>query len=121
MNQCKFINKDERQCRARPTKDSNYCFWHGPSLQKKRMLASKKGGQNRHLQDKYGHEISLRTPRDAFVFLGTVINTVWTGRAPVQVGTSIGFLVRCWLDAYEKSETEAKLNELDERLDKVGI
>lgn len=121
MKQCESINKGGGQCRAKSTKDSNYCFWHDPTLQKTRMLASKKGGQNRRLQGEYGHEISLQTPFDASKFLGVVINTVWTGKVPVQVGTSIGFLIRCWLDAYEKSEIEAKLNELDERLNKAGL
>ncbi len=70
------------------------------------MLASATGGQNRRLQAFYGDSTALNSASDATKFLATVINSVWTGKIPVQAGTSMGFLVRCWLDAYQTMQAD---------------
>ena len=117
---CSLTKADNSQCKANATSGSSYCFRHNPDLRDAGILASQKGGFNRRLQGAYGQEVALREPRDVNTFLGEVINSVWTGRVPVQVGTSMGFLTRCWLDAYEASEVAKRLNSLEERLSKVA-
>lgn len=121
MKQCEFVDKDGGQCRAKPTKGSNYCFWHDPALQKIRMLASTKGGLNRRLQGLYGNAVKITTPKSITKFLGMVINDVWTGKVPVQVGTSMGFLTRCWLDSYEASEVNDRLKDLEEKISQQNV
>ncbi len=105
------------QCNAYSMKDSNYCFRHNPDTNEARTLASRKGGQNRVLQGVYGEEIQLNTPQDVKSFLGVVISGVWTGQVPVPVGSSMGFLTRCWLDAHEATEVQVRLDDLEKKLE----
>lgn len=109
------------KCNAYSIKDSNYCFRHNPDKKQEQLIASTKGGQNRVLQGVYGEEIQLNTPQDIKYFLGTVISGVWSGKVPVPVGSSMGFLTRCWLDAHEASELEKKIETLEERLQKANL
>jgi len=118
---CNYIKENGILCKANHVKDSQYCFRHDPNNKEKSIQASKKGGENRRLQGTYGEPVELNNAEDIKTFLGLVINSVWTGEAPVPLGTSMGFLTRCWLDAYEKSELEKKLNDLEERLQKANL
>lgn len=118
---CKYIKSDGLKCKAKPVNGSEFCFRHNKDYKEQSMLASRKGGLNRRLQGAYGDSIRLTTPRDVTNFLGLVINNVWTGKIPVQVGTSMGFLSRCWLDAYDASDTNTRLKEIERRLDNAGV
>jgi len=118
---CQYVKQDGTSCQAYQTEGSLYCFRHDPDNKEKGLLASKKGGENRRLQEVYGEPVELRSAEDVKTFLGLVISSVWTGQAPVQLGTSMGFLTRCWLDAYDKTEIEKKLNDLEERLKKANL
>lgn len=113
---CKKISNNNQQCRAFAQKDKDYCFRHDPDNKVVSQLSSQKGGQNRALQGVYGVPIKLETPEDVKRFLGKVINAVWAEGVPVQVGSSMGFLTRCWLDAYEASDIIKRLNEMEEKL-----
>src|SRR3972149_1755492 len=106
---CQFIKSDNTQCRANHIKDSTFCFRHDPTSNEARIVASSKGGQNRVLQGVYGEKVKLTSPTDIRKFLGTVINGVWTGQVPVPVGSSMGFLAKCWLEAHSASEIQARL------------
>jgi|GEM_PF-6444061 len=103
------------------TKDG-YCFSHSPKYKEAKLLAVKKGGLNRKHFQCYGEPINLQTPHDITVFLGEVINGVWTGKIPAnQPANTLGFLCRCFLDAYEQGEMEARLKELEDRVSKGGL
>ncbi len=106
MNTCSYIDEDGQSCKARPVKGTTLCYWHTPSLKQANILASSRGGQNRRLQDAYGSAVKLDTPRDVQKFLSGVINAVWTGKIPVQVGTSMSFMSKCWLDAYREADRD---------------
>jgi len=118
---CAYIKENGVTCQAFQIDGSQYCFRHDPDSKEKRLLASRKGGENRRLQDQFGEPVALQSAEDVKTFLGLVINSVWTGQAPVPLGTSMGFLTRCWLDAYDKSEIEKKLNDLEQRLQKANL
>src|SRR5687767_12043097 len=100
MNQCQYVKLDDTNCQAKPVKGYSHCFRHEPTLHEISIVASRKGGLNRRLQGEYGSYTPLNTPQDIQNFLAKVINDVWRGRAPVQVGTSMGFLTTCWLRAH---------------------
>lgn len=118
---CAYIKTDGTNCQTYHTTNSLYCFRHNPDNKKKSLLASKKGGENRRLQAVFGSPVKIESAADVKIFLGLVINSVWTGQAPVPVGTAMGFLTRCWLDAYDKSEIEKKINDLEQRLQKADL
>lgn len=113
---CSFVLVDGSFCRANPIKGSSMCFRHNPLLKEAGLLASQKGGQNRALQGRYGQKIKLESASDIKTFLGGVINAVWSGEVPVPVGSSMGFLTRCWLDAYDKSDLEKRIQILEEKM-----
>ena len=118
---CNYVKANRKKCQAKPVKGSEYCFRHNKDFKEQSIQASRKGGLNRRLQGAYGDSVKLTTPRDVTNFLGLVINNVWTGKIPVQVGTSMGFLSRCWLDAYDASDTNTRLKEIERRLDNAGV
>src|SRR3989344_8609424 len=115
---CKKILDNKQQCRAFAQMDNDFCFRHDPTRNEAKLVASSKGGQNRALQGFYGKSVRLKTPEDVKNFLGQVINGVWCEGVPVPVGSSMGFLTRCWLDAYEASDIVKRLDEIEEKLNK---
>lgn len=116
--QCQKILINNLQCRAFAQKGNDYCFRHDPEQKENALVASQKGGENRQLKGIYGDTINIESPDDVKKFLGVVINAVWADDVPVQVGSSMGFLTRCWLDAYEASDVNKKLNSIEEKLAK---
>lgn len=113
---CKKILKNNKQCRAFARNNNKFCFRHDSTNNEAKLVASSKGGQNRALQGVYGAPIKLKTPEDVKRFLGKVINGVWSRGIPVPVGSSMGFLTRCWLDAYETSDIVKRLDEIEEKI-----
>lgn len=117
---CQFIKSDNTQCKANHIRNSLFCFRHDPETKTAGSIASSRGGQNRALQGVYGTEIRLKCPSDIRKFIGVVINGVWTGQVPVPVGSSMGFLTRCWLDAHEATEVQTRLDNLEKKLDSLN-
>ena len=117
---CKFIKSDGQTCNAHALKDSEYCFTHDPDHQEEKKLAVTKGGLARKHYQVYGEPVSINTPKDIQSLLGLVVSGVWTGEIPSnQPANTLGFLARCWLDAYEKCEIESRMNELEKKVDKL--
>lgn len=116
---CKKIFNNKEQCRAFAQKNNNFCFRHDPSSSMAKLVASSKGGRNRALRGVYGVPVQIETPEDVKRFLGKVINAVWAESVPVPVGSSMGFLTRCWLDAYETSDIVKRLDEIEEKIAKA--
>lgn len=116
---CVFIKSDNKKCNANSIKSRKFCFRHDPALSEERLLASTKGGNNRALQGLYGDEINLNSPQDIKNFIGIVINGVWTGKVPVPVGTSMGFLAKCWLEAHNSTEIQIRIEVIENKLLKI--
>jgi hypothetical protein len=117
---CKKILDNNQQCRAFAQKGKDYCFRHDPKQAGNALVASQRGGENRQLKGVYGEVVEIESPEDVKKFLSKVINAVWADGVPVQVGSSMGFLTRCWLDAYEASDVNKRLNEIEEKISKIG-
>lgn len=117
---CNKILSNKQKCRAQAQKNNDLCFRHDPDNETAVMIASRKGGQNRALQGFYGEAVKLNTPEDVKNFLGLVINGVWAGGVPVPVGGSMGFLTRCWLDAYEASNVVSRLDDIEDKLNNLN-
>lgn len=96
--------------------NTKWCFRHNPKTKQKALDASQKGGANRAPIIAFPEELTLKTTKDIQLLLGKVINGVWQGKVPIKVGSSIGFLTRCWLEAYEKAELEKRVNDLETKL-----
>jgi len=117
---CKYIKEKGEACQANVINESNYCFMHDPTKSKERALAVRKGGfaKKRILLDNQ-EEIVLKDSRGAKEFLSKLINAVWRGQIPATpVANTLGFLVRCFLDAHEKSDLEERIDKLEEKITK---
>ncbi|MCR4324917.1 MAG: hypothetical protein NUV69_04505 [Candidatus Curtissbacteria bacterium] len=117
---CQKLLGDNRKCRAFAQKGKDYCFRHDPDQADNALFASQKGGENRSLRGIYGKNVKIESPEDVKVFLGKVINGVWAGGVPVQVGSSMGFLSRCWLDAYDASDVTKRIDGIEEKISKFN-
>ena len=117
---CKKTLNNGPQCRAFAQKGKDYCFRHDPKQKENELVASQKGGENRRLEGIYGDAVAIETPEDVKRFLSYVINAVWSEGVPVQVGGSMGFLTRCWLDACEASDTAKRLDEIERKLKQLS-
>ncbi len=115
---CSFIKQNNQQCQAQALKQSSYCFTHDPNKSEERSLAVRKGGlaKKRILLDNQ-EEIIIKDSKDAKNFLSKLIDAVWRGKIPATpVANTLGFLVRCFLDAYEKSDLEKRITKLEEKI-----
>jgi len=120
---CKFVKSTGEQCQANAIKNSDYCFMHDPNKIQERTLAVKKGGlaPKKFLLNNQD-EVTLETAQDAKRFLAMVINGVWQGKIPATpVANTLGFLIRCFLDAHEKADIETRLDEIEERIKNGGL
>lgn len=117
---CQHIKSNKTKCQAFAQAGQDYCFRHDPASSEAKLVASSKGGQNRALQGVYGTTVKLETPEDIKSFLGQVINGVWTGQVPVPVGSSMGFLTRCWLDSFEAADVTKRLDEIEEKINNLS-
>ena len=105
---CKAYKTDGTPCNANATSNNEYCFSHNPEYAQEKLEAVQKGGyaSRKYLLDN-DEEVVLNDAADAKVFLGRVINGVWRGEIPATpVGTALGFLIRCFLDAHDKADIE---------------
>ena len=119
---CKYIKEDGKQCRANATNGSDYCFNHNPDYEDEKALAVKRGGQNRKLYGVYGEIVKIETPEDIKSLLAEVINLVKSGKMSAsQPANSIAYLSRCWLDAHEASEVEARLSDIENKLEQLKL
>jgi hypothetical protein len=117
---CIFIKDGEDQCRANAQKDSSYCFTHDPNKKEERALAVRTGGlAPKKVLLNFQEEVTLDNAKDAKFLLAKIINGVWQGSIPATpIANTLGFLIRCFLDAQDKADIESRLNEIEERLQK---
>ncbi len=113
---CTYIKTNKEQCKANSIVDTQLCFRHSPEHITRAYAASQKGGTNRSPSISFQEEITLRTPKDIQMLISKTINGIWQGKVPIKVGSTIGFLTRCWLDAHEKAEFEKRIEELEKSL-----
>jgi len=117
MSKCNFIKADKKPCNAFAIKNSQYCFNHNPATKEAKTLAVIKGGLNRRHYEAYGKPIKLETIKDAKILIAEIIKGIWRGKIPAnEPANSMGFLIRCFIDACEKESFENKITELEDRL-----
>lgn len=111
--QCKFIKKNNEQCQAKSTKDSEYCFVHNPENQQKRLEAAAKGGALSKKVSLDLEPINLETSSDAVALLSETINLVRSGQLPTNTANSIGYLSGHLLKAIEAADIQERLEVIE--------
>lgn len=119
---CEAKKSDKRKCKANAMHGSKFCFRHDKSVRKEALRASSEGGQARRHYVQLGGPIELKTPEDIKIFMAKTINSLWTGKMPSNnPAGGLGYMAKIFLEAYDKSELEARIELLEKRLDEAKI
>lgn len=111
---CAFIKIDKTKCKSNCIKDSEFCYFHTPYMEKERKEASRRGGLARLHREAYHPPLQLSSPSDVRKLLNITINSILEGKMPSNnPANSIAYLSRCWLDAYEKERNSEPLNDIE--------
>lgn len=116
---CIFIKNGGIQCKANAQSGSGFCFTHDPLKEEERALAVRKGGlAPKKMLLNFQEEIVLDNAKDAKVLLSKIINGVWKGEIPATpIANTLGFLIRCFLDAYDKADVEVRIEEIERKIE----
>lgn len=116
---CTFIKENGIQCKANSQLESSYCFTHDPDKKEERALAVKKGGlAPKKVSLNFQEDLVLDDAKDAKVLLAKIINGVWNGEIPATpVANTLGFLIRCFLDAHDKADIETRIETIENKIE----
>ena len=117
---CKANKSDGTRCNANSMHGSNYCFRHNKTLKEQAFKASSNGGKAKRQYHQLGKEMKLETPNDIKKLMAVAINSLWTGKMPASnPAGSLGYLAKTFLEAYEKSNLEKRVEELEKRINGI--
>lgn len=115
---CKAKKSDGTRCKANTMYDSNYCFRHNKKVKEQAFQASSNGGKAKRQYHRLGRKMKLETPEDIKKLMSKSINKLWIGEMPANnPAGALGYLAKIFLEAYEKSDLETRIEELEKRLD----
>jgi hypothetical protein len=118
---CKTIKSDGKKCQAYSMRNSQHCFRHSKKTKEKAVEASSNGGKARKQYLDLGKPMRIKTPEDIKILMEKSINKLWTGEIPTSsnFAGSLGYLAKIFLEAYEKSVLEDRMELLEKRLDQT--
>ena len=119
---CKARKSDGEQCQANAMHGGEYCFRHDQETREQALNASSDGGKAKRQYNQLGRRMKLDTPKDIKKLMEKAINSLWTGRMPASnPAGSLGYLAKIFLEAFDKSELETRVEELEKRLNQANI
>ncbi len=119
---CTYIKSNNEQCGANAIRGEDCCFSHNPNYGMEKQMAVTKGGLNRKSAQVYGSKIDINTPDDIKRLMAKAINSLWTGNMPASnPAGSLGYLSKVFLEAHDKSDLEARVEELEKRIERAKI
>ena len=84
--------------------------------------ASSDGGRAKWQYHVLGSPTRLKTPKDIQNLMARAINSLWTGKMPAgNPAGALGYLSKIFLEAYEKSELEIRLEQLEKRMEEAKL
>jgi len=114
---CKAKRLDGAKCQANAIHNSQYCFRHSQETQPEALQASSNGGKAKRQHTYLGTTMKLKTPEDIKKLMARSINKLWSGEIPAgNPAGALGYLAKIFLEAYEKSELEIRLDAVEKRL-----
>lgn len=117
--QCKAKTASGKPCRAKPIKNSAFCFIHDPSQGAKRAEARKRGGyRNRtpHAGDPESLPAQVQTLADAQRILDYTLREILPMENSLQRARVLIALFDAFAKAIEVGEFEARLAALEARV-----
>lgn len=110
---CAFIKPDKDECRANALHKDKYCFTHSAKSKKERKEANLKGGLAPKRNQLDLPPFRIKNTDGVVGLLEDTINRVRAGEIEVRVANCLGFLSGHILKAFEISDLEKRLSELE--------
>jgi len=117
---CKANRADNTKCQANAMHESHYCFRHSKKTVNEALQASSNGGKAKRQYLCLGKPMSIKTPKDIKRLMARSINKLWSGEMPAgNPAGALGYLAKIFLEAYDKSELEIRMEAIEKRLDQM--
>lgn len=113
--QCEAVKGDGIRCQAAALPDSGFCFFHDPARAEERKAAQTLGGSQgkaKTIPDA-APDVEIENCQDIVRLLVQTINQVRKGTLDPKVANSVGYLSNIALKAFEDSDLEKRLAELE--------
>lgn len=115
---CNRTKLDGSKCQAFATNGSDTCYRHNVATKEQALEASSSGGKARRQYHQLGKKMKLESPKDIKKLMAKAINSLWTGNMPSNnPASSLGYLSKTFLDAHDKSDLEARVEDLEKRIE----
>lgn len=111
--QCQFIKQNQQLCEANAMAQSEYCFSHNPATKEAHEKAVSKGGKALAKNNVRLPPVNITTSRDVVKLLTATINEVRAGMIDIRVANCIGYLSGPLIRAFEITNIEARINEIE--------
>ena len=119
---CGIIKSDGEKCEANALHGRDRCYRHNTGTKREALQSSSKGGQAKRQYTYLGTATRLKTPKDIQNLMARAINSLWSGKMPAgNPAGALGYMAKIFLEAYEKSELEMRLEALERRLDQAKL
>src|SRR5438270_1392 len=93
MAKCEALNRNGGKCGTpKLPNNSNFCWFHEPSLAAARHDAASRGGKS-------NGNVPLETPGQVATMLATMLNQLRKGQLDTKAASSVSYLSRILLDA----------------------
>ena len=115
---CSFTQPDGTACQAYALKEKQFCFSHDPESREAKALAVRRGGAAKASSDLPLVPIKVFEPRDIVALLAATVSELREGTINASRANSIGILANQLLKAFEATETQKKLHELQALLNR---
>lgn len=120
--QCTATKSDGTACQAKTLKCGKVCYRHDQATRTEALRSSSEGGQAKRQYVRLGAPSRIKTPKDIQNLMARAINSLWTGKMPAgNPAGALGYLSKIFLEAYEKSELEMRLEALEKRMDEEKL
>jgi hypothetical protein len=119
---CHKTKSDGTKCQAYAIHNGKYCFRHSVDTKPEALEASSKGGEAKRQYLCLGKPMKIKKPEDIKRLMEKSINKLWIGEIPMSnPAGSLGYLAKIFLEAYEKSDLETRIAELEEKINNIKI
>jgi hypothetical protein len=116
--QCSYIKRsNNNRCLANAVTDSDYCFFHDPTLAERRAEARKTGGYNRRIPSRTPQDyLPVKSVNDINIILESVINHALTMPTSQTQLKLVGSLCQIALKGQELGSLEDRITSIEKRL-----
>ena len=119
---CEKIKSDGQKCRAMAIANSQYCFFHDPSVAEAREggAATRRSSERPAVLPADAADVPLHSGKDVAAFLAETINQVRKGRVSPKVASTVGYLSSLLMKALDTTDLEERLARVEQVLQMRG-